>query len=49
VRNEDRERLVEFLRGKMCGPCRRGDLNPAHDGCVEARQLIAIVEAERSA
>lgn len=46
MREEDRERLVEFLRRKMCGPCRRGELNLAHEGCVEAADLIAIVEAD---
>ncbi len=44
--DEEQERLVEFLRRKMCGPCRRGDLNMGHEGCVEATELVAIVEAE---
>jgi ribosomal protein S28E/S33 len=48
VRNEDKQRLIDFLRRKMCGPCRRGDLDIAHEGCVEAAELIVIVEAERS-
>lgn len=43
---EQRDRLIAFLQNKMCGPCRRGDVDPAHQGCVEAAELIEIVESE---
>ncbi len=44
---DERQRLIDFLRKKMCGPCRRGDLNPEHEGCLEASDLIEIIEADR--
>ena len=40
----ERARLIDFLRRKQCGPCRRGDLDSTHAGCVEAADLIDIVE-----
>jgi len=43
---ENRERLTEFLRKKMCGPCRRGELNAEHEGCLEAAELVEIVESD---
>jgi hypothetical protein len=46
VKDDDRERLVQFLRIKMCGPCRRDGARADHEGCVEAEALIAIVEAD---
>ncbi len=42
---DERQRLIDFLRRKMCGPCRRGEVNPEHDGCVEASDLIELVDA----
>lgn len=41
----ERQRLIEFLRKKMCGPCRRSGADAGHEGCVEAEELIAIVAA----
>jgi hypothetical protein len=48
VNAKDQERLLEFLRKKMCGKCRRGALTAQHDGCHEAAELIEIVEACKS-
>lgn len=42
--DSERSRLVEFLRRKQCGPCRGGALDASHAGCVEAEDLIEIVE-----
>lgn len=41
---DERERLISFLRRKQCAPCRAGDVDPSHGGCVEAAELIEIVE-----
>ena len=41
---DETERLVEFLRRKMCKPCRDGTPNPDHAGCCEAADLVEIVE-----
>lgn len=46
MKAEEQDRLVAFLRSKMCGPCRRDGASADHPGCVEAEQLIAIVEAQ---
>lgn len=46
MNNAQRERLVEFLMKKMCGPCRRDAAIDDHEGCKEAEELIAIVKAE---
>ena len=46
VTHAERERLVAFLRSKQCGPCRRGDAKREHPGCVEAEELIEIVEKD---
>jgi hypothetical protein len=40
---EEQDRLVDFLRRKQCGPCRRGRIDPSHPGCAEAEDLIEIV------
>ena len=42
----DRERLVDFLRRKMCKPCRDHGPDPAHAGCCEASDLVEIVETD---
>lgn len=42
----EQERVLAFLRIKQCAPCRRGDLDPAHSGCVEAEDLIDIIANE---
>ncbi len=44
VTDDERDRLIEFVRNKQCGPCRRGDIDRNHAGCVEAGELIEIVE-----
>jgi hypothetical protein len=44
VTDAETERLVAFLRSKQCGPCRRGEATSDHAGCVEAEDLIGIVE-----
>jgi hypothetical protein len=44
VTDAERDRLVAFLQSKQCGPCRRGDAKLDHGGCVEAEELIKIVE-----
>jgi hypothetical protein len=44
--DDERRRLIEFLRNKQCGPCRRGHLDVEHAGCVEAAELIEIVERD---
>jgi len=44
----ERDRLIEFLERKQCSPCRRGDLDRSHVGCMEAADLIAIVRRERT-
>lgn len=46
MKSSDRDPLIDFLHRKMCRPCRDGDLNPGHVGCVEAAELITIVESE---
>jgi len=46
MKQADRDRLIEFLKVKMCGPCRRNGAIADHDGCVEAERLIAVVEAD---
>jgi hypothetical protein len=43
---EQRDDLLDFLRRKQCGPCRRGPLQADHTGCAEAAHLIRVVEAE---
>lgn len=43
---EEKNRIIAFLRNKMCGPCRRDSADASHEGCVEAEQLITIVENE---
>jgi hypothetical protein len=47
VNESDRQRIIEFMERKMCGPCRRADLNPSHDGCVEAATLIEILNDDQ--
>lgn len=42
----DQERLLDFLRRKQCAPCRRGQLDLSHSGCVEAEELIELVQNE---
>lgn len=42
--DHERQRLIDFLRKKQCGPCRRGAVDTGHAGCVEAAELIDIVE-----
>lgn len=44
----EQQRLVEFLERKQCTPCRRGNLDRSHVGCMEAADLIAIVRRERT-
>ena len=44
VTDAERDRLVTFLRSKQCGSCRRGDATAEHPACVEAEELITIVE-----
>lgn len=39
----EKERLIDFLAKKMCGPCRAKGADGNHEGCVEAEALIAIV------
>lgn len=41
-----RQRLITFLEKKMCRPCLRDGAAPGHDGCVEAEELIALVQAD---
>ena len=41
----DSERLIDFLRKKMCGHCKRGAVSVQHDGCLEAAELVSMVEA----
>jgi hypothetical protein len=43
---ENTRRLIEFLRRKMCKPCRDSGANPEHPACCEAADLIDIVEQE---
>jgi len=45
---EEKDRLITFFRNKMCTPCRNSDGNPdpGHSGCVEAQELLEIVERE---
>lgn len=42
----EKERLISFLERKMCGPCRRDGAASNHPGCVEAEELIDIVERQ---
>lgn len=44
-RNE-KHRVIEFMRNKQCTPCRNGSLDPYHGGCVEAEELIEIINGE---
>lgn len=46
MRERDKERLIEFLSMKMCGPFRRDGPNPDHPGCVEAAELVEVIESE---
>lgn len=46
VTDAERDRLITFLRNKMCGPCRREKPDPEHEGCAEAAILIEIVEKD---
>lgn len=48
MKSKDKERIVSFLNKKMCGPCRRDGANPDHPACVEAAELIEIIDAEPS-
>lgn len=43
---DERAQLIDFLRRKQCGPCRRGVVQPGHVGCAEAEALIRVVERE---
>jgi hypothetical protein len=43
--NGERDRLIEFLQKKMCGPCRRDGPTSDHEGCLEAHEL-KIVERD---
>ncbi len=45
--HEDKQRIVDFLRRKQCGPCRAGHGDSGHVGCAEAEDLIRIVEREQ--
>lgn len=44
---DDVERIADFLRRKMCKPCRDTGPNPEHAGCCEASDLLEIVEREQ--
>lgn len=44
--NDQRDRMITFLRVTMCSPCRSGDLEPDHARCSEAAALIAVLEGE---
>jgi hypothetical protein len=46
VTDDERSRLIDFLRAKMCTPCRRDGASAEHPGCEEAQALIVIVEAD---
>jgi hypothetical protein len=43
---DERDALLDFLRRKQCGPCRRGPVQAGHAGCAEAAHLIGVVENE---
>jgi hypothetical protein len=43
---KEKDRLLDFLRKKMCGPCRTGAVHPTHPGCAEAATLVSIVSRE---
>lgn len=43
---DERNRLISFLQKKMCAPCRQQGANPEHPGCLEAQELLEIVESE---
>lgn len=40
------DRLITFLRTKMCRPCRDGTPNPEHHGCCEASELIETMRRD---
>jgi len=39
-------RILAFLRNKQCTPCRTGNLDPTHRGCIDAEDLIDIISNE---
>lgn len=41
---QEKKRVITFLEKKMCGPCRRDGAVVEHEGCVEAQELIEIVQ-----
>ena len=45
---EEKDRLITFFRNKMCAPCRNsdGNPNPDHSGCVEAQELLEVIQRE---
>jgi len=43
---DEQERLLDFLRRKQCGPCRRGTVQPGHVGCAEAEEFVRVIERE---
>ena len=46
MNRHEQRRIIEFLRHKQCTPCRNGNLDPHHAGCVEAEELIEIIDSE---
>jgi hypothetical protein len=43
---DEQDRLIAFLRKKQCTPCRNGQLDGTHGGCIEAEDLIEVVAGE---
>ena len=43
----EQTRLIDYLRNRMCGPCRESLAPPTHKGCTEALELTRIVEREK--
>jgi len=46
--DEERNRLLEFLEKKLCGPCRREGAAVDHPACKEAEDLMTIVRSSGS-